>query len=37
LAEIIDSATVKLGGQPIKGPVFDQDFAGQNETPATRY
>ena len=31
LAEIIDSATVKLGGQPIKGPVFEHDSAEQRE------
>jgi ElaB/YqjD/DUF883 family membrane-anchored ribosome-binding protein len=32
LAEIIDSATVKLGGQPISGPVFDtpaRDFSAR--------
>ena len=35
LAEIIDSATVKLGGQPINGPVFDMfqhDATGRRET-----
>ena len=36
LADIIDSATVKLGGQPIKGPVFDHDFADQGETRTAR-
>lgn len=38
LAEIIDSATVKLGGQPIHGPVlnmFQHDSDGRRETQST--
>jgi hypothetical protein len=34
LAEIIDSATVKLGGQPINGPVFD--FTSHQEAQSTQ-
>lgn len=34
LAEIIDSATVKLGGQPIHGPVFN--LFGHEEQPSRR-
>jgi hypothetical protein len=36
LADIIDSATVKLGGQPIHGPVmsmFEHDAVGKSESP----
>jgi len=39
LAEIIDSATVKLGGQPIHGPVlnlFEHDVAGRQEGQQSR-
>jgi ElaB/YqjD/DUF883 family membrane-anchored ribosome-binding protein len=39
LADIIDSATVKLGGRPIQGPVlamFQQEHAGQGESQPHR-
>jgi hypothetical protein len=37
LAEIIDSATAKLGGQPIHGPVLDMFGHGSSEQPQAQH